>query len=400
MTLDIAKTAGQLYDAAPTLRRQRGTRLDALAEAVRRFAEADPRDAETRRANGRHTWLAAELDGALAGAFPPPPMPADHAVVAVDGSHVDADRHAAARCYLVNIGRVALRYGEIPHAELGSDPLLCVDEESLALRDPRGPREVPIEGALLGMLRAVMEIEALADAVEHCPPELPVLALLDGALVLWGLSGDAFPDFAREAVIDRRLVPAMDRLRAQSERRTLAVASHVSLPRSAEVVNTVRLSRDVCLWETVNCDANCGRLSRGDRNCDAVGGVTDADLFAATLRPGERSHLFRSASRIVCERYGAHQIAFFYVNAREEIARIEMPAWSSEEAVSLAHAGVLSQSEKGHGYPVALQEAHEQAVISMADRQLFAQLVYETLAAERLPTPTSQKARSKRTRWI
>ncbi len=400
MTLDIVRTAGQLYDASDALQRQRWSKLEALAKAAVGFASADPHDVEARRSAGRSTWLTAGIDGALSERYPAPPLPANYAVVAVDGSHVDADRHSPARCYLVNIGCVELRYGEAPYAELGSTPTLCVREAELTLRDSRGPREVPIEGALLGMLRAVMEVEALADAVARCPEGLPVLALLDGALVLWGLSGDAYPDFVREEVIDRRLVGALDRLQAESERRLLVVASHISLPRSSEVVNAVRISRGVCQWETVNCDANCGQLNRGDRNCDVVGGVTDADLFDSTLEPGERSPLFRSESAIVRERYGQHRIDFCYVNLGEEIARIETPRWSSAEGVGLAHAGLLAQAEKGHGYPLALQEAHEQAVISAADRRLFGQLVYETLAAERLPTPTSQKARSKRTRFV
>ena len=41
--------------------------------------------------------------------------------------------------------------------------------------------------------------------------------------------------------------------------------------------------------------------------------------------------------------------------------------------------------------------AHEQAVINGADREYFARLLYETVSSERLPAPTSQKARSKRT---
>ncbi len=400
MTLDIATTAGQLYSAAGILQRQRASQAEALAEAARRYDAIDPNDAEARRSSGKFTWLAAGLEGALPPPYPAPHLPADHAVVAVDGSHIDIDRHSPARCCLVNIGCVTLRYGESPYADLWSRPTLSVDEASLALRDPRGPREVPIEGALLGMLRAVMEIEALAEAVARAPDDLPVLALLDGALVLWGISGDAYPEFVREEVIDRRLTQALNRLRTESERRPLAVASHISLPRSSEVVNAVRISRDVCRWEIVNCDANCGQLNRGDRNCDAVSGVTDADLFAAKLVPGERSPLFRSESKIVRERYGSHQIAFFYVNLGEEIARVEMPSWSGPGAVDLAHAGLLAQAEKGHGYPLALQEAHEQAVITGADRQLFGQLVYETLATEDLPTPTSQKARSKRTRFV
>lgn len=400
MALDLTKTAGQVYAAMGLLHGQRSGRIEALAKAKEHLDLADPLDTEARREAGKATWLVAGVDGAMTGGVDAPPLPVDHAVVSVDGSHIDADRHSPAECYLVNVGYVSLRYGETPDAALWNEPHLCADEASLRLRDPRSPREAPLTGALLGMHRAVMEVEALAGAVERSPDGLPVVALLDGTLVLWGLSGSAYPEFVREELVGRRLTAALDRLRAESERRLLAVASYVSLPRSTEVVNAVRISRGVCGWETVNCDANCGTLQRGDRNCDAVAGVTDAELFDAALQPGQRSPLFQSASTIVTGSYGAHQVSFFYVNVGEEVARVEMPAWTSAEGVGLAHAGVLSQARKGHGYPLALQEAHEQAVVSGADREYFARLLYESLATERLPTPTSQKARSKRTRFI
>ncbi|MEE8519361.1 MAG: DNA double-strand break repair nuclease NurA [Dehalococcoidia bacterium] len=402
MSLDLSQTAAQLYDAAPRLTERREAQLQALARAVGLLGSVDPDAVEQRRAEGKATFLVAGLDGKLAGATPVPPLPPDHVVVAVDGSHIDVDRHSPAKLFLINTGYVSLRYGELPDAALWNTPTLFHDDDALVLRDTVSTKEVPIEGPVLGMLRAVMEVEALADLVEEVPEGLPVLALLDGSLILWGLTGGAFPDFVRDQLLEERLVPALDRLRKLAESRTLAVASHVSLPRSTDVVNALRVAPEVCRWDKVNCDGNCGALVRGTRNCDTVGGVTDADVFAATLRPGERSPLFRTTSSIVGDYYGAHQVRFFYANLGEEVARVEMPEWSAEtpQALDLAHAGLLAQSDKGHGYPVALQEAHEQAVVSGADRDYFAQLVEEMLTAERLPTGTSQKARSKRTRFV
>lgn len=398
MTLDLAKAAGQLYAALPEMRGQQRGHAQALGVALERIDDVDALDAEARRVQGKSTWLAAGVENGIVGAFPPPAPPVDYAVVAVDGSHVDVDRHAAARCFLINIGVASLRYGEIPSADLRSEPALRADDQSLFLRDPHGVKEQAVEGALLGMHRAIAEIEALADEAERAPEGLPMLALLDGTLVLWGLSGGA--DFVRRELIDRRYKDAMDRLRAESERRPLAVASHISRPRSAEVMNAVRISRSVCGWEQVNCDRNCGQIRRGERNCDVVAGVTDAALFARTLAPGERSQIFRSASGIVEESYGEHGVLFFYVNAGEEVVRLETPSWTSAEGVGLAHAALLVQTEKGQGYPLALQEAHEQAVVTGPDRRDFERLLYETMSAERLPAPTSQKARSKRTRFV
>ncbi len=54
----------------------------------------------------------------------------------------------------------------------------------------------------------------------------------------------------------------------------------------------------------------------------------------------------------------------------------------------------------GKGYPVALSEAHEQAVVTGADRENFWQLVESSLVDEHLPSLSSAKSQSKRTRWV
>jgi NurA-like 5'-3' nuclease len=86
----------------------------------------------------------------------------------------------------------------------------------------------------------------------------------------------------------------------------------------------------------------------------------------------------------------------------DEIARVEVPQWVAmdENLLNLTHALVLDQCRRGQGYPVALSEAHEQAVVTTADKENFWQLVDSSLMEERLPTLTSAKSRSKRTRWV
>lgn len=68
--------------------------------------------------------------------------------------------------------------------------------------------------------------------------------------------------------------------------------------------------------------------------------------------------------------------------------------------LSLCHSLVLDQCRRGQGYPVAISEAHEQAVINGADRQFFKQMLAEALEREGLPVYTSEKDRSKRTPWL
>ena len=401
MALDLSKTATQLYGAAPHFSGQRSARIEALARAAVFLQTADTDAIERRRQKGKTTFLSAGLLGPMTQTWPTPPLAPDHIVVAVDGSHIDVDRHSPVRCFLINTGTVTIRYGELPSANLASIPRLFVGDDEMAIRNPEGNREQPIEGPLLGMLRAVMEIEGLVDLVEAAPLDLPVLALLDGSLILWELAGGAFPEYVRKALLDDRLLPALDRLRELGRTRTVAVASQISLPRSSDVINALRISEPVCRHATLNCDSHCGKIAHGDRHCDTIGDVTDRELFEAVLQPGERSAVFETTSSIVQDHYGAHCVQFCYVNVGEEICRLEIPQWSATgSALDLAHAGIISQAEKGHGYPLAIQEAHEQAVVNGADREYFAQLIEEMLSAEGLPTATSQKARSKRTRWV
>jgi NurA-like 5'-3' nuclease len=133
-----------------------------------------------------------------------------------------------------------------------------------------------------------------------------------------------------------------------------------------------------------------------------VAGVQDRELFINLLGQGERSALFISQSSIVQKRYGEHKVYFFYLRVDDEIARVEIPRWvaTDESLLNLAHNLALDQCRRGHGYPVALTEAHEQAVVTGADREQFWQLVESLLVEEKMPTPTSAKSQSKRTRWV
>ena len=128
----------------------------------------------------------------------------------------------------------------------------------------------------------------------------------------------------------------------------------------------------------------------------------DRDLFSEVLSPGQRSGLFASTSSVVEKYYGEHQIHFFYVNVGEEMGRVEMPAWAASNPglLDLAHSVIVDQCRRGQGYPVAIMEAHEQAVVTGADRQYFRELVEEVLSGERLPVYTSEKERSKRVKWL
>jgi GNAT superfamily N-acetyltransferase len=291
-----------------------------------------------------------------------------------------------------------LSYGQNPDATLGSHPSLYSGEEELAIApDGAKGREQPIEGNLLGIKRSVDECHRLVTLAKERPAGSLNLALVDGTLILWGL--EAYPDFVTEALLKRGFLSYLTEIEKLNEpTRKVALASYISLPRSTEVVNALRVA--LCPHDPPDCDRYCS--VNETRDCDAVAGTRDRELFINLLRPGERSDLFSSGSSIVQKHYGGHQVYFFYLRLDDEISRIELPRWVAldENLLSLTHSLVLDQCQRGQGYPVALSEAHEQAVVTAADRENFWQLVEAALVSEHLPSLISAKSQSKRTRWV
>jgi hypothetical protein len=397
MSLDLTKLISQVSNMVARLKarsRERQERLEHAREALGRYA--DDVDALRNKIDAsRTTWLVAGLVDGLDGHHGAPTIPADFTVVATDGSHIDVDRHRAARCYLINIGSVVLRYGTSPAAVLDSQPSLYSGDEDLVIAAPgvRG-REQVIEGALLGMKRAVDEVRRLSELAAEVSPDSPTLALIDGSLILWGL--EPYPEFVTEELLDKGFLRCLEGLRKLSGERQLAVASYISFPRSMDVVNALRVA--LCPRETVDSD-RCPTCET--RECDAVAGVRDRELFTGLLEPGERSDTFISSSKIQ-SRYGPHQVHFFYLNLDDEVARVEVPRWvaTSDTLLGLTHSLVLDLCRRGHGYPVALSEALEKAVVTGADAANFWQLVEVSLVEEKMPTAGSAKSRSKRTRWV
>ena len=76
--------------------------------------------------------------------------------------------------------------------------------------------------------------------------------------------------------------------------------------------------------------------------------------------------------------------------------------WVAEDEalLGLVHSLVVEQCRLGPGYPVALKEAHEQAVVTGGDRQYFVELVSGALEQQGLPVYSSEKNISKMRRWI
>jgi len=401
MSLDLTKVAEQVGSMVARLKAGGEDRQERLqnALAVLQDKSLDLERLGKKIEASKTTWLVAGLVDGLSPHYKAPPLPPEFSVLATDGSNIDVDRHKSTRCYLINIGSVVLRYGTKPGALLDSFPSLYFGDEDLVIA-PGGAkgREQVIEGALLGIKRGVDECRELARLAAGLPDNNPALALLDGSLILWGLSGKVYPDFVIEALLNKGFLRCLDDMRKLNKDRRLALASYISFPRSTDVVNALRVA--LCPHDIIDTDRLCKECT--SRDCDKVDGVRDRDLFYDILAPGERSALFTSQSSIVEKHYGGHWVYFFYVRVDDEIARVEIPQWAArdENLLELTHALVLDQCRRGQGYPVALSEAHEQAVVTGIDRESFWQLVESLMVDEKMPSPTSAKSFSKRTRWV
>ncbi|MQG21539.1 MAG: DNA double-strand break repair nuclease NurA [SAR202 cluster bacterium] len=370
--------------------------LDIIRDASENYKSLSNKIEINRR---KYTWLVPQINEPLTNAYDPPNIPENHVVVATDGSQIDVDTHAITPWYLLNIGTVNIRYGTNPSAHLQSTPQIYGADNDLVIVDPENhlQRET-IEGNLLGYKREVEEVKALIKLIRDIPSDLPILALLDGSLVLWGLAGQQFGEYVRKEIIEDGLLTALEELYNESKVRPLYVASYISLPNATEVVNTLRIK--ICEFPTPDCDQYCREKPVMERPCDQVAQVLDRHIFQELLQPGQRSTLFASRSSVVDKYYGIHRVLFFYLNTGNEIARIEIPQWvAEEEGVNNLHGLLNNQVRLGNGYPVSLAEAHEQAIVRVSEQDLFWQLVNSKISNTQIQPTTSQKSTAKRQRW-
>lgn len=415
MTLDLVRVAEQMPALLQRLgeeHRNNQERLRAARAALSEWA-ARPTTWRGRLRAAQTRWpLALPLDEHANQGYAAPPAPDAYAVLATDGSHIDVDRSAAARCYVLNLGWSMITYGAPVSPVLASQAEIQPSTDALVHRDEEdASNEDLIRGETLNLLRSVRELALLARLAEEMPARVPQVALLDGNLGLWNITQAPISARLRAALTEGEggMLPALNTLRKLARNGRFAFGAYTSAPSTADVVHALRVA--ACPLDEVVC-TSCPGLLRPARPCDEVGVLTDADLFWDLLMPGERSALFEARSRAFLrpgepktppwyEREG-HAIVFFYLRLEDEVARVELPRWMADdrEGIGLLHAVLVDQCAKGFGYPVALQEAHEQAVITTVDRRSFAALLAREVEESGILPGGTAKARSKARRSI
>jgi len=303
--------------------------------------------------------------------------PESHSVFATDGSQISPSHHEIAYCYLINIGRIMLHYGQSLHPLLDSIPEVYYKPEDLYASRKWGIKTEE----WMSYRRTVAEIEILSEMACRWvkPPgahyDIPNLAMVDGSLIYWFI--DNLPSEAKDAII-----PPIMNAWQQLERLKIPFIGYLSASRSIESVNFLRFA--ACPHEYPNCSVNCSHLRDSFNEklpCQAIDPLRDTNLWSTILKPGQRGALWESNLNILKSYDESQRVYFCYVNVGTEIARIEVPAWVAKDQTLFARSLsiVLSQVNKGYGYPVSLAEAHNQAVVKGGDRARFFALLEQQM---------------------
>ena len=382
--LELSQILAEIQDMGAVTRRRAELAGDQLAKAIEivnmdpgAWALAKPQ-IESRKDAG---WLIAGLgdDAPNVVRSLPYPAPKVYTAIATDGSQIALDRHAAAQCYLLNTGLIVFHYGVDDRPTLTAHAKLFYKDEDIFPGDADDPSDVEMEMGI--QAQRTMAESRMMTALIAGNADRHAVAMMDNPLIVWTERGQ------KDEAIKAFVLRFCEMFDVACEKR-MPLVGYVSAPGHKDVVGALR---------STLCPSGC-RHGRTDA-CSELSTLTDAYLFGRILgNPGDRSCLFRSRARSAEHYPKVHEIWFFYLNAGDEIARVEVPKWVADDPALLNRAHVLSydQSVKGQGYPVALAEAHNQAVVRGPERAAFFNLVEQSFAHQRIPVRQTRKAMAKR----
>lgn len=324
-----------------------------------------------------------------------------HITLATDGSQINPSAHEITGSFLINIGLVSIPYftKDIP-VNLSSEPTIYNSQEEIS---PKISNEHIQEDDLISYERTLKEIEELVKLGKiYSKYNLPMVALLDGTFIHWHI--EKFSSYFIENFI-KRFSDAMHELKSLG----IPIASFLSNSRSNDLINMLRIYK--CPYESVDCKKHCGSLDSRNLPCNPCqdyAPVLDRRLIEKYLndqnaKPGTRTILFKSNSKILNYYPDDLKVSFFYMNTGSEIARVEIPSYvaNDKNLLELLHNTISLQCKVGFGYPVTLSEAHLQAVVNKTDRQVFYDLIKEQLLkGKQVTVKLSNKEFKKRVSFV
>ncbi|BAZ67233.1 hypothetical protein NIES4106_19870 [Fischerella sp. NIES-4106] len=399
--LDLTKLTRQMQGLSQHLTQEAAASRQRLELAQQHFLKACDRQEEfvqkQEKWRDRIPFMNATPVEPLNSCIEIPVPPKVHTVIATDGSQISPNHHEIAYCYLLNIGRVVLHYGQNKHPILDSLPEIFYRPEDLYISRQWGIKteewmsfcRTASEATVLAELaRSVVEELGAKNNTNPQSPKIPTLAMVDGSLIYWFL--EQLPFDARDHI----LPPILQAWRQMRDAQ-IPLMGYLSASRSIEAMNFLRLV--ACPHPVPDCMSFCPNQMEKVA-CKLFESLRDTTVWTTQLKPGQRGPLWRSNARIL-DLYEDLQIYFCYVHVGAEIARIEIPVWVAEntslfdEALGL----MLAQVQKGYGYPVAIAEAHNQAVVRGGDKaRFFALLERQMIKAGIRNVGTSYKEARKR----
>lgn len=319
-------------------------------------------------------WTVPTWNGDVNKSFNVQSIDTPYQVLSVDGSQIYPDKHQGISCFLLNIGTVVLRYGVGPGTtRLSSEPFIFVEQSF--------DTEI---GSTVDIVNCKREEFELEKGLEQCLvlrqefPDLPLVFLFDGSLIFWHLEG-------KDPLLKNYFLKKYEQLLEGFYKNDITIAGYISLPKSKELVNLIRAQ--VCQFSASNT-----------QELDKVKHISDGTVARFFLDVQTRSIVFENHAS-VSETHPMHiKPHFFYYHTGSEIARIEVPAYVTHNAkrIDLLTSLIANQVHKGSGYPVAIAEAHEQAVVKGADREFFYQAIGKVGIEQKRRLIPSQKSAKKR----
>jgi hypothetical protein len=387
--LDLARVAAEVKEMGAGLAALSQETAPRLAQALVAWERAGTLGPALRDriASAKTSWLVAEPLEEL-GAYDVEQV-SDYRVVASDGSQILPDRHDHLPCFLINVGLVDISYVE-GTARLTTTPTVSWSPEEVYPLVGGSRQEA--DGRVVGARRFAAECDALREAIAVTPGQrggaVDTIALMDGTLLLWWLEPE--PDRLRGLAphdVKTATFNALNEFLGEALTVGALVGGYLSAPRTNDVVSMLKVV--LCTEDPVDCDrcpydsgkkawraqleiAGASLLPVPSKPCEEANPVTDASLFRSLLEPGQRSSRFRSHAK-VARAYDA-PVDFVYLHVGDEISRLEFPAWTTPPALERLVGAVVDQCAKGMGYPVAIAEAHEQAIVRANDRRSFLEL--------------------------
>lgn len=319
-------------------------------------------------------WLLPSWSGKLDATFDVEKGVRAYRAISVDGSQIYPDRHQGTGCFLINIGTVAVSYGDAQSS-------VTFNSVPYVFNGMQGQEDVALSPEFVNCKRQEFEFSAgmrLMAELSKKPDGLTSIMLFDGSLVFWQLA-------AKDSPLKNIFLPLYFQSLQTLQANKNLFACYISLPKNRDISHLIRCA--LCDFDAEHSDAYA-----------LIDHLIDTTVARFFMEPYTRSTVFK-VNHPLCNEYPPDlHPHFFYLHVGDEIARIEIPAWIAQDqkAVDSIAWYALDQSLKGRGYPVVLAEAHEQAVVKGPDRDFFYQLITKFGIEYKQHLSLSQKSLKKR----